>query len=341
MPSPPPPQTAIAGPLELAQQLEELESKLAQTLRQASEPAVRELLETCPQGIESTCSALRDFAETFEANRADALLKKEQELDFLVSGIGEGLRDLGEANQRVAKKVGGQVEELDAIGDLPPSQDVVAHLRGITVRMQEATQEMQEYLDSMAEQVRTASQRIADLQAGPQGPKKPDLYDSETRLYSRAALVERLRTALVAGAARGPWSLLVADIDHLGDINERFGRLVGDALLFKIARIIEERLQKKCPTAFLARYDGGQFGAIVAGKPDHAADVAEHLRKGVAAARWQYRGKEEEAVLETTISVGLAPYRRGDTSDSLMQRAEKVLRQAKDQGRDRVATAEA
>ncbi len=107
---------------------------------------------------------------------------------------------------------------------------------------------------------------------------------------------------------------------------------MGDALLFKVARIIERRVRDMAPDALVTRYDGGKFAIFSTLDLEQAAKLAEHVRKGVATSKWQYRGEPKQAVLATTVRVGVTAYQRGDTAQTIISRLEAATAEAKERG---------
>jgi len=323
----------------LAQQLEQTTGQLGALSPASAAGEPRGMLDVCPEALKHVCSALYGMADAIETGRTDVVARHHQELSALRTGLRDGLRELGEAKQRTEAQVGQHIEELQALGELPPDPALVAQVRGVTAAMQDATSRLGGCLNALAQRVESATQRIAALEAQLSPPVKPSFRDPDTRLYTRAAFDERLCFAVATGPFRGPWCLLLADIDLLAEIGEGLGRIVADALVFKVSRILEERTREECRHACLARYDGGSFAAIVPGDLGQARSLAQAFCEGVAAARWEYRGQERQEVLETTLSIGLVPYRQGCQPDALIERAERALRQAKEQGGNRMVAA--
>jgi diguanylate cyclase (GGDEF)-like protein len=132
--------------------------------------------------------------------------------------------------------------------------------------------------------------------------------------------------------------LLLLDLDHLDDIRQQRGPTVGDAFLLRTARVIEECLREQQRGAFLARCESGVFAAIVAGQPDQARQVAEHLRRHIGSSLWAHRNDAGEALLSTTASIGMTPYGAGDSVTRIVERVEEALRQAKEGGRNKVVS---
>ena len=140
--------------------------------------------------------------------------------------------------------------------------------------------------------------------------------------------------APAAADARGPW-LLVADIDHFGRVNEAYGRDFGD----QVIKAVADALRTLMPAgATLARVDGEAFGLLVPGIDAAAALLlADRVRAHVGSARIRRPDRDESE--RVTLSVGLAHARDGEAPTALLERAGAALRQAKDDGRDRVVSA--
>ena len=149
---------------------------------------------------------------------------------------------------------------------------------------------------------------------------------------AKAAAAGRPASAAEA-AARGPW-LLMSDIDRFGRINEAYGHDFGDEVLKAVA----EAMRSLVPTgATLARVGGEAFALLVPELEAAAAlALAERVRMHIGSAR--IRRPDQAEAERVTLSVGLAAGRSGETPLALLERAGTALRQAKDDGRDRVVS---
>jgi len=328
-------------PASLADALEELSDKLAQALPEAQESHVHQIVANCLARLRRVCTGLRAMALVLEPERAKQLARREEDLRSIVGEIGHNIRGVAEANRDVAEQMAAQVEELDGIADLPPSKELADRLRNTVTSVREATTKMDRNLGELVSRVDSANARIAALEKELNEARERALYDSLTRVYSRAALDERLAIAVRQGETKGPWSFLIADIDYFKAVNDKHGHIVGDALLYKIARVMEKTLNGRVGDAILARYGGEEFSAILPRSIlPKATQVAELLRRTVEASRWQCRTASGNAVVQTTVSFGVAQYRDGDTAVSLVERADRALYEAKEGGRNRVAASQ-
>ncbi|MDH4109651.1 MAG: diguanylate cyclase [Gammaproteobacteria bacterium] len=156
--------------------------------------------------------------------------------------------------------------------------------------------------------------------------------DSLTALGSREYSIQTLKNALsVALAAHQPLSVIMADLDHFKQVNDRYGHLVGDRVLQAVASRLTQGARERDT---IGRYGGEEFLFIL----DHttledAATLAERVRQRVAADPIHVDGHD----LHVTISLGVAEARPEDDTRTLLSRADHALYAAKKSGRNRVA----
>jgi diguanylate cyclase len=128
-------------------------------------------------------------------------------------------------------------------------------------------------------------------------------------------------------------SLMLTDIDHFKTFNDNFGHLTGDQVLRLLAMSVKHNVKGEDTTA---RYGGEEFAVILPNTILRAAvTVAEHIRRAVMAKELMKRSTGEH-LGRMTISIGVATLRKGDTGQSLIERADTCLYAAKRHGRNRV-----
>lgn len=131
-----------------------------------------------------------------------------------------------------------------------------------------------------------------------------------------------------------PLSVLMADIDHFKDVNDRFGHLAGDEVLKGVATTLKSGLRE---SDSVSRWGGEEFLVILkACGSEQARLLAEKLRQAVTSAPlWA-----ELEVGAVSISLGVAELLPGDDMDALLGRADNALYEAKAAGRNRVSSGE-
>lgn len=125
--------------------------------------------------------------------------------------------------------------------------------------------------------------------------------------------------------------IAVVDLDHFKRVNDQHGHAAGDAVLRAFAQAGQAAMRA---TDVLARWGGEEFVVLL---PDTAMPPAlagmERLRQQVAALNIDVG---DGATVTITISIGLTGYRRDETLAQTLERADRLLYQAKASGRDRV-----
>jgi diguanylate cyclase (GGDEF)-like protein len=162
------------------------------------------------------------------------------------------------------------------------------------------------------------------------------LLDPLTGLYNRRYLVAQAPRLWRQARREGTRvAAMVLDLDHFKRLNDAHGHAAGDAVLRAVATSLAASVR---PTDVLARTGGEELVVLgLVGDPDEAARLAERLRTAVATTRTA----DGHAV---TASVGIALTRPVDAEDAtdelwkLIDRADAAMYEAKQQGRDRVAS---
>lgn len=125
-----------------------------------------------------------------------------------------------------------------------------------------------------------------------------------------------------------PLSLLMADIDHFKDLNDRYGHSAGDMVLVAIARSMQEALRRQ---DLLARYGGEEFAILLPDTPlAGAVHLAEKIRRQVENLRFA------DDVGRVTVSIGCGDNRGQPDFRQLVIATDRALYAAKALGRNRV-----
>ena len=163
--------------------------------------------------------------------------------------------------------------------------------------------------------------------------------DELTQLYNRRHVNDMLdseyRRAL---RDKTSLSVLMLDLDHFKQINDRYGHPTGDACLVHAARIISGHIRR--PPDVAARYGGEEFVVLLPNtRADGARIVADNILRAFNASCVQHA----ECTIPVSVSIGVAsvfPLER-DGHNSLLAEADRQLYIAKQGGRNRVAAASA
>ena len=158
--------------------------------------------------------------------------------------------------------------------------------------------------------------------------------DKLTGLLNRNAFT-MLMKKLLADHKRDPqpMAFLLADIDFFKQINDRYGHMAGDDVLAGIARRLIDGLRE---SDLVVRW-GGEELLILLRHCDlsEALRIAESLRQGIGEEAFATNGQ----AIAVTISIGVAAYQAGESTEQAVSRADAALYQAKNAGRNRVCAA--
>ena len=169
----------------------------------------------------------------------------------------------------------------------------------------------------------------------PRGAARTACKDALTGCFTRGHALDVIDAELRrARRSQTPVSLIMFDLDHFKDVNDRYGHLCGDAVLSAVGKRMKEVLRGsdlKC------RYGGEEFLVLLPETPLHGARrVAETLRREIAERPVPWSGEG----LTITASFGLAQTMPGEVNvQAVIARADQALYRAKDDGRNCVRIA--
>jgi len=175
--------------------------------------------------------------------------------------------------------------------------------------------------------------------------RKVDLYeqvqelsiiDGLTGVYLRRYLMERLEEEVDRAERLGlTFSLCMIDVDHFKGCNDKYGHLVGDAVLRRIAETLKISVRE---VDMIARYGGEEFCIVFPETTKELAlTIAERLRKAIGAKKI----KVFDEKVKMTVSLGISTFPE-DAADvaALIERADTALYRAKRGGRNKVCGAQ-
>ena len=160
------------------------------------------------------------------------------------------------------------------------------------------------------------------------------IRDGLTGLYNHREFYRLLESELLrAHRFNHPVALLLLDIDHFKQVNDRHGHLAGDTVLRELGQRLPAQVRA---IDHVCRYGGEEVAMILPEiERESAIQSAERIRAKIAAEPFIVNGETEIVV---TVSIGIAIYSDdGTTSEELVAATDAALYKAKEQGRNRVA----
>jgi len=156
--------------------------------------------------------------------------------------------------------------------------------------------------------------------------------DALTFLLNRRMIVKELQDEVMrAERYNSMLSISVVDVDHFKTVNDTYGHPVGDEVLREVACQLRDHTRRP---DIVGRYGGEEFLILLPNSNASAAEEqAMRLCKLVREAVVNINSGQ---ILNVTVSIGVAQFQHGvDTWDSLLNRADNAMYEAKNIGRDR------
>ena len=157
------------------------------------------------------------------------------------------------------------------------------------------------------------------------------LRDTLTGIGNRAALEMSFeREIKLAKRHKHPFSLMIIDIDHFKEVNDNLGHRNGDKVLQHIVKTVQSTLRE---TDQIFRFGGEEFVALLHNTDiENARLIAERVRINVAITPMPLNNED----VLNTISIGISHLEEDDSTETLFEKADAALYQAKNTGRNKV-----
>lgn len=224
---------------------------------------------------------------------------------------------------QVLEKLGNELNDADDVASIQAMLDGFA---------QEVDSVLKNNLE-MKQNLASMSEELSALKVEMQNLSMSAMTDQLTSLHNRRAFeLEAQKLMHEFKDQHVKSSLLIIDIDHFKQFNDKYGHIVGDKVLAYVALALKQGVRGD---DFVARYGGEEFIVLLPNTRFHdALQVAENLRERVAAKKLSI-GKDKKLSLGAiTVSVGLTSLQDGDDLEAFLSRADRALYRAKSDGRN-------
>ncbi len=335
--------TALSKLLDQLRLLEPEDSRVETIRRDLARIASMDELEVV---LGEALSLVVDVARQIDEERAyteQFLSQLRLHLKSLEEGIGGSIDiEASLANvDKIQTDVGGEISGMEAA--VNENNDIDLLKKIIRTRAERLTTTVADYVESEKKQLEEAKDKIEGLTHQTQAMnaeveglrhqlmEKQQLLalDPLTGVGNRGGLDKRIEEELARSQRIGfPLSLLLIDIDKFKYVNDTFGHKAGDKVLQTIAKLMSSRIRD---TDYVARYGGDEFVILLPGtSAEDAVAVAQSFCNAVKRCDFHSRGQS----VEVSLSIGIAEFRKGESSDALFQRADAAMYEVKNTGRN-------
>ena len=290
-----------------------------------------------------------------------AVGKGQRDFEAFLSGLDERLVRIQSQFQSGALDLGGWWEVTEhydralhrEIDDMESHAEGAAELSEFKSAVQSHVERLNSTLDEyreagaereerLREEVRSLQEKVNAMEAESQEVHKElqeerrrATTDMLTQLPNREAMEERIQEEYKRWERyRESTSLAMIDVDYFKHINDTYGHLAGDKVLQLLARALRENLREP---DYIARYGGEEFIVVLpATDAETACDVLDKLRERIQGLPFHFRSER----VVVTFSGGVVGFTEVGDPYRLLDRADRALYRAKEQGRNRVLLAE-
>ncbi|MBW1723036.1 MAG: GGDEF domain-containing protein [Deltaproteobacteria bacterium] len=179
----------------------------------------------------------------------------------------------------------------------------------------------QENIEKLKSQIAAAEKSMQQLSQKAQQFQAAAEMDSLTEVHNRKAFDKKIKEALDRFHEDGiPICAIFFDVDNFKEINDTLGHVAGDKVLQKVAQCLVRSFRKG---DFVARFGGDEFVVLIERLTmEMAKERILTFRKNLAKIRFTSYAKGD---IPITVSAGISLARKGDTVESLIARADKVM----------------
>ena len=254
------------------------------------------------------------------------LIEQKKEIASLLKMVQEALAIVSGHGQSFNTHFGNSMERFEALARIDDVRQLKAELVREVATLRETVSERQKVFEGT---LQNFNHRVQLLERQLTMTREEATLDPLTRVMNRGGFDRTCRQWL---ATEKQFVLAMVDVDNFKRINDVHGHVIGDRALTVVAQTLNTSIRQH--RDIVARVGGDEFALLIS---DLSMPQAENRLRMVGTS---LAGTNIEtpggARLTLTLSCGLAEHSAGDTVESLMERADRALYEAKNLGKNRV-----
>ncbi len=274
--------------------------------------------------FETSKSEIPDFI----SRERDYFSHKDTEFKNIIQILSSGIATLDSENQDFNLRIQEESLKLEKMSQLDDIRKLKSELEAEVALLKNIVKEKK---GRDAKQMQFLSNEVEDLKTELKKTKDASLTDGLSGAYNRAAFDAHIMS--LVSSAKPAFSLLMLDIDDFKQINDTHGHRVGDRVIMALVQKCKNLIRGD---DFLARYGGEEFVMVLPGANlKQATKKAQAICKEIAGTQYALDDSRQNPPLRFSVSIGVSSFQKQDTVESIIERADKALYQAKRSGKNR------
>lgn len=274
------------------------------------------------------------ITKRFEADK-QVVKQKTSDIAKLLTLMGQYFNDAihssGEGSQNVSN-IKSQIQSIDLDStNLKNLSDLQSKLIDAAKSIEDEMTSVGEKLSTGKSEVQSLEQKIKELEKELDKTKKESIRDHLTGVLTRRAYedaVNRIENEFVRNNTQ--YAVVFFDLDHFKKVNDTFGHDAGDVILSTFAKVLNKNTRE---LDIVGRYGGEEFVAIIHfNLKRELLKYLKRIKTIIQENDFIYKNKK----IHLTFSAGVTIRNNHSSYDSAIQKADMLLYQAKEEGRNRI-----
>jgi diguanylate cyclase (GGDEF)-like protein len=270
--------------------------------------------------LPSAAKSLDDILKRYRDRSAAFLEKREKGTREILAALTQAAQSFTRSNSEHAGRLTTVTDQLHKVAESRNLEDIrsslARELRTLSATVSEMWQENQKSLADLQSQVARFETKLAQAE-------HLAYTDALTGLVNRRGAEGRLQERV---ALDKPFCIMVLDVNNFKYINDKFGHMCGDQVLRAVGRLLERFVGGG---GTVCRWGGDEFLAMVDLDPARCGDLASRIRAELSQ-HYAVVSPEKKVPVFTSVTIGLAAFRFGESAEELFVRADSELYRAKD-----------
>ncbi|WP_346745891.1 diguanylate cyclase [uncultured Campylobacter sp.] len=266
-----------------------------------------------------------------ELDRAEVSTKVGS-LDKVLDGINDQIASLISSSSKSSSQMQFIKNDLNSINLNEDSfEGIRDKLKNIADTLDVEVRQLGEQMLSDQQTIKELQAKVSKLEVELESAKAESKEDFLTKTATKKALMEELgRLELDFLQQNADYAVCFFDIDHFKNINDIYGHDAGDVIIASVGRVLRGNSRE---VDFVARYGGEEFVVLLPGF-DMAQSIgfADKVRDVLKNSKFLYKDER----ISVTVSCGVAIRSQNQSQAAVLEASDKMLYQAKQNGRDQV-----